>query len=299
MVGCFFNETNMNEFKRISKGTEAFLKNKYGNDIVFNPYTNEMRKGTKTLPVGQWGGFWDIIMTERENAKKHGKRYFIDKLTLIKSEANIQNDSQKSDKERKPYKKREKLNMLYTEIDNDFPFEIFDDIKEAERSYRRGYTIEFENKPTRFSEMAEEFYNSSSCDKHKLNNILYVIYKNKDYINEHRWTLQMFQRVAYVAMCKYYGIKVKDDDLTDNWKLYSKDAVIFNVLICKCFTTRCDFVNIVDEFGYDWDWPEDEKSICETPADCRCLPVARPWRNRRKNEFLLNMIPKEVEKYIK
>lgn len=298
----------MNMDNRIETNIDKYLRETYPEFKERDWKTNVCTMGRKKMYTGEVGDFMKIVYENRENRKKTKKAYFIDKNTLIKSKANLLNCSAKQEHE-KAKGMHVKKPLCYTEIDSLFPFEIFENLEEpriikkgknkGKYEYNRGFEIVFDNKETTFSNEAEEFYNNE-CDKHKLNLILYAINRNIDKIKEHRWTLQMFSRVAYVAMCTYYGREWNYKELyNDNDKVYSLDSMIFSTLICKCFTARCSFYNIVDELGEDWDWPDDEKSLCECPASCRSLPVTHDWRNRWDNDYLLELIPKEAKTYWK
>lgn len=295
----------MSEFTRISNNTLAYLREMYGSDIKWDPYTNIITKGKVSMILGSWRDFWETVQKRHETQSRQGIRYFIDKETIIKSEASVVSQKEKSNTDKPTERLYVKKTLPYYEIINDFPFYIFDDLEEpriirkgkdkGKYKYNRGFEIVFDNKETMFSKEAEQWYNT--CDKHRLNLILYAIHKNRDLINEHRWTLQTFSRVAYVAMCRYNGIEWKNADLYKNDNIYSLESMIFSVLICKCFITRCDFYNIVDDFGEEWDWPEDEKSLCECPANCRSLPVTHEWLNRWDDAYLLDLTPKEAKTY--
>ena len=283
----------MSEAERIAKSTLDFL-HQYDPRITYNAKTNVVKYGRASMFLGQFGEFIEELNNKRKSLKHRKCMIFIDKQTIIKSQANVvMNAAMQAEHNGSKHCKKK---LLYTEIVNEFPFYIFDNLEEP-RKYKRGYDIKFSNKDTSWSLEAEEFYNE--CDKHKLNQILYCIHKNIKLINEHRWTLQTFSRVAYVAMCTYYDREWTDDDLYINSNIYSVDSMIFSVLICKAFTARCGFYNIVDHFDEEWDWPEHEKEVCECPADCRNLAVTHAWRNRWDNDYLLDLTPKEAKTYWK
>lgn len=280
------------EYDRVNIGTDLWLLRKYGLKVERDWDTNIITYGKVKMPAGQFGPWMEKAMSMAKECREQ-MVYFPDKQTMIKSQSSKEYAGS-NDRPRTKGSSHHKKMMLHFEIENRFPFEIFDDTS-APKRYRRGYDIVFDNKETSFSKEAEEFY--KDCDKDKLNQILWCIHKNLDLINEHRWTLQQFSRAAYVAMCKYYDINWDEDDLYDNAKIYSIESMVFSVLICKCFTARCGFYNIIDENGDEWNWPEEALFDCECPASCRSLPVTNEWRNRWDNDYLLDLTPKEAKLY--
>lgn len=289
----------------IEQHVDKYLKETYPEFVSRDWKSNKCTIGNKMLYTGEVGPFMKEYYDKRNKSLDDGKGFFCDKNTLVKSKCSKK--TQNKAKVEKSEKTRIKKKLCYTEIEYLFPFEIFDNLEEPRKftkgknkgdfEYNRGFNIEFENKDTTYSIEAENFYNSE-CDKYKLNLILYAIHKNLDLINQHRYTLQMFSRMAYVAMCTYYDIDWKREDLYNNDFVYVPETMIFSTLICKAFTARCDFYNIVDEIGKDWNWPDEVLMFSQNPASCRNLPVTREWRNRKANEYLLDLIPKEAKIYL-